>query len=134
MAIEWSNNLATGVAEIDDQHKELFSRFNNLLTACNKGKGKEEVLNLLLFLDEYIKSHFAAEERLQLQHNYPGYGSHKAQHTKFIKDVELLERQFRDEGASVPLVIQTNQSLVAWLVQHISKVDMEFAGFLNKAG
>lgn len=73
MSIEWNNSLAIGVAEIDDQHKELFSRFDSLLTACNEGKGRGEVLRVLLFLDDYIKSHFAAEERLQLKHDYPGY-------------------------------------------------------------
>lgn len=134
MSIEWNNNLLTGVEEIDNQHKELFSRFNSLLTACNEGKGRDEVLRLLLFLDDYIKSHFAAEERLQLRHNYPGYDAHKAQHTRFIEDVDRLESQFRIEGATLPLVIQTNQTLVAWLIQHISRIDMEFAAFLQKKG
>ena len=131
MAIEWNNNLTTGVEEIDTQHKELFSRFDRLLTACNEGKGKDEVMRLLLFLDDYIKSHFAAEEALQIGSNYPGYADHKEQHISFIKDVDRLESQFRTEGATLPLVIQTNQTLVAWLIRHISRVDMEFAEFLK---
>ena len=131
MAIEWNNNLTTGVEQIDIQHKELFSRFDRLLTACNEGKGKDEVMRLLLFLDDYIKSHFAAEEELQIKSNYPGYADHKEQHIRFIQDVERLESQFRTEGATLPLVIQTNQTLVAWLIRHISRVDMEFAEFLK---
>lgn len=43
MAIEWTDELATGVNKIDNQHKELFKRINNLLDACNQGKGKDEV-------------------------------------------------------------------------------------------
>ena len=73
MAIEWRESLATGHEEIDNQHKELFKRFNNLLTACNKGKGNEEVGNLLKFLSDYVVSHFAAEEQLQIRHNFSGY-------------------------------------------------------------
>jgi len=134
MSIEWNNNLAIGVAEIDDQHKELFCRFDSLLTACNEGKGRDEVLRVLLFLDDYIKSHFAAEERLQLKHEYPGYPAHKEQHTLFIADVDRLESQFKTEGATLPLVIQTNQTLVAWLIKHISRIDIEFAAFLNQKG
>jgi len=38
MAIEWTNDLATGVSEIDYQHKELFRRINSLLDACREGK------------------------------------------------------------------------------------------------
>ena len=41
MAIEWSSNLATGVPEIDSQHREIFTRVNRLSTACSEGKGKE---------------------------------------------------------------------------------------------
>ena len=133
MAIEWNNNLETGVGEIDTQHKELFRRFNILLTACNEGKGRDEVLQLLQFLDAYIKSHFAAEEKLQVRYNYSGYAAHKEQHTRFIEDVARLENQFRTEGASLPLVIQTNQTLAAWLIRHINRLDMELAEFLKGA-
>jgi hemerythrin len=131
MAIEWRENLATGSAEIDAQHKELFKRFNDLLTACNQGKGKDEVANLLLFLNDYIRSHFAAEEELQVRHAYPSYGAHKEQHDKFRKDLRELERQFGDEGATVSLVIQTNQTLISWLIRHISGTDKELAAFLR---
>lgn len=133
MAIEWNEKLATGVVEIDEQHMELFRRFDNLLVACNEGKGKDEVTELLLFLDGYIKEHFAAEERLQLGCGYPEYPSHKEQHNRFVADVERLERQFRDEGATLPLVIQTNRTLVNWLIQHISNVDKRFADYLKRS-
>jgi hemerythrin len=43
MAIEWTDDLAVGIVEIDNQHKELFHQINQLLEACNQGKGKETV-------------------------------------------------------------------------------------------
>ena len=36
--MEWTNNLATGVPEIDNQHKEIFNRVNKLSAACSEGK------------------------------------------------------------------------------------------------
>jgi len=130
MTIEWNEKLATGNSLIDNQHKELFARFDSLLTACNERKGKEEVYNLLLFLGDYVKSHFALEERLQQEHNYPHYGEHKAQHEGFIRDLHNLENQLKQEGASLSLVIQTNQTMVNWLIQHINITDREMAGYL----
>lgn len=132
MSITWNNNLLTGVEMIDNQHKELFSRFDTLLTACNQGKGKEEVMRLLQFLDDYIKEHFDAEEKLQLKHSYPQYAEHKAQHVTFVADVDHLKKQFLNEGATLPLVIQTNQALVSWLIKHISNVDVAFARYLKE--
>lgn len=134
MSTGWSEDLAIGVTEIDDQHKEIFSRFDRLFAACSEGKGKDEVLKLIIFLEEYIKEHFVAEERLQIRHAYPDYASHKAQHARFVVEVARLATSFRDEGATLPLVIMTNKTLSSWLVQHISKIDTEFASYLRNEG
>ena len=64
MAIEWTEDLATGVNKIDNQHKELFKRINNLLEACNQGRGKNEVEKVIKFLDDYVIIHFSEEENI----------------------------------------------------------------------
>ena len=132
MSIKWTDDLSTGVTEIDNQHREIFSRFDKLFAACSEGKGKEEVLRLLLFLDDYIKEHFAAEERLQIRHAYPDYPAHKEQHVRFIADVEKLAREFKAEGATLSLVIMTNKTLSSWLIQHIKRIDADFATYVRE--
>lgn len=131
MNIAWSSDLATGMTEIDNQHREIFLRFDKLFNACSEGRGKDEVLRLLLFLDEYVKEHFAAEEKLQLSSAYPDYPAHRSQHQRFIAEVARLTASFRAEGVTLSLVIMTNKALAAWLVQHIKKTDMEFAAYLR---
>jgi len=131
MGIKWTSDLSVGVTEIDNQHKEIFSRMDRLFAACSEGRGKDEVLQLLLFLEEYVKEHFAAEERLQLRHAYPDYAVHKSEHTRFMADVERLTREFRTEGATLSLVILTNKTLTSWLLQHITKTDMAFAAYVR---
>ena len=134
MAIEWNENLVTGNNDIDNQHKELFKRFDTLLEACNQRKGKEEVYKLLLFLGDYVKTHFAMEEELQKRSGYPHYQAHKEQHEGFIKELEILEQQFKMEGATLSLVIQTNQSIVNWLINHINVKDKDLAVYLRANG
>lgn len=36
MSMAWSEDLAIGVAQIDQQHRELFRRFDDLLEAIRK--------------------------------------------------------------------------------------------------
>lgn len=134
MSIEWDDSLATGIEEIDSQHREIFNRFGKLYSACSAGKGRDEVLQLLDFLHEYVKSHFSAEEKLQFRHGYPEQAGHRQLHQRFMQDVERLERSFKSEGATLALVIQTNQTLTSWLIQHISKADMEFTRYLKQQG
>ena len=132
MAIGWRDDLLTGVREIDDQHRELFGRFGALLNACNEGKGNEEVLRLFTFLDEYVVSHFSAEERIMRSCGYPDYPEHRQQHQKFVRDLGELKQQFRDGGAGLSLVISTNQMMIEWLTRHIEKMDKELAGHLAR--
>lgn len=134
MEMAWTDKLATNVRLIDDQHKEIFNRCNSLYTACREGKGKEEVLRLLEFLEEYVKEHFAAEERLQVRYAYPLYDDHKEQHARFMVEVGRLAAEIKAEGATLALVIKTNQTLTSWLMQHISKTDGEMAAYLRDQG
>lgn len=132
MGIEWQKSLETGYEEIDEQHKEMFRRFNKLLTACNEGYGKEEVRMMLIFLGDYVREHFSAEEKLQVQHGYPDYPAHREMHAGFTKTLRELENQLSTDGATVSLVIQTNRILADWLKQHISGADKELADFLRR--
>ncbi|MEI6305543.1 MAG: bacteriohemerythrin [Deltaproteobacteria bacterium] len=133
MGIEWRDSLAIGVEEIDSQHKELIARFNNLLTACETGKGIDELTKLLAFLDDYVIEHFSNEEKLQRKYNYPSYQSHKIEHDSFIKRIKNVQEEIRSEGVAIHNVIETNNMLLKWLLNHISKVDTELGKFLKAA-
>ena len=51
MNLNWDNNLSTGISSIDDQHKEILNRINQLLVAMKNGKGKDEALKALSVLE-----------------------------------------------------------------------------------
>lgn len=133
MGIEWRESLSIGVEAIDDQHKELLLRFDRLLNACQEGHGIEELKKLQTFLGEYVHSHFSDEEELQRLHRYPDYEAHHAQHVYFIEQVNKLEAETKQEGISTHHVVETNNMLLKWLLNHISKVDKELGAFI-KAG
>lgn len=132
MAIEWSDNYSIGVEAIDSQHKELFFHFDNLLKACNEGRGNKEVFRLFKFLDDYVIRHFGDEEKLQLECGYPDYQNHKLEHEKFKHQLKDLENSFTLESNGVYLVIATNKVMVEWLIDHISKRDKDIARFLQE--
>lgn len=132
MAIQWNQNLAVGVADIDGQHKELFKRINDLIDALSQGKGKQELGNTLKFLEDYTRTHFSAEEKLMTMHSYPGLATQKAEHSRFMNDLAALHREFESTGASLPLLIQVQKRTVEWLTTHISRLDKELGKFLNE--
>ncbi len=132
--IAWSEDLALGVAAIDDQHKELIRRFNALLTACNEGKGGDQLRATLEFLKSYVVEHFRDEEQLQIRSGYPDYPGHLEKHREFVGKLATLRDQFDDEGASLPLIIKTNSTLVDWLVTHIRRDDQKVGAHVRRCG
>ena len=133
MFVVWNENLATGNEEIDHQHKELFKRFNNLQSACKQGRGLDELTSLLDFLGEYVRSHFALEEKLQIDHDYPDYQKHKEEHNYFIRNFRKLEEQLNTKGTTSDLFNQTNMALVDWLIRHFTWTDKDLANYLHTA-
>ncbi|NTW81189.1 MAG: hemerythrin family protein, partial [Geobacteraceae bacterium] len=109
--------------EIDEQHQELFERFERLSKACQEGGGNEVVADLLCYLEEYVDHHFAVEERLMSQHKYQGLPEQRQLHQEFREKVVQLRDQFETEGASRSLAIVIDGSLVRWLIQHIGNTD-----------
>lgn len=131
MGIQWRDSLAIGVEVIDNQHKELLQRFDRLLNACEHGKGTEELKKLLSFLEEYVITHFKDEEAIQKLHHFPGYQEHSAQHAYFVDRIRELRKETDKDGFSTHNVIETNNLLLKWLLNHISKVDKELGSFLK---
>jgi hemerythrin len=134
MGIEWRESLSIGVAEIDNQHKQLLSHFDQLLKACETGKGLEELKELLNFLDGYVIKHFNDEESIQRLRNYPGYEAHKKEHEAFIKQLKALKQEINTQGVALHHIIETNNLLLKWLLHHISTVDVQLGAFLKSLG
>jgi len=123
MGIEWTEDLSTSIETIDNQHRELFRRVNILLDACGQGKGRDEVGRVIGFFEDYVITHFSAEERIMTEAAYPWYDVHKAEHEHFIGKIKDLKKQFLADGAGLHVVLLTVSTAVSWLANHIRKTD-----------
>ncbi|MDX9710260.1 MAG: bacteriohemerythrin [Trichloromonas sp.] len=131
--MEWTEEYAVGQPLIDSHHRQLFERFNALISACRARKGREEIARLYDFLDEYVHYHFSAEEALMAEAIYPDMDRHQQQHQEFIKRLRQWQSQFEKAGASFDLLVETNEALFIWLIQHIRSVDMKLARIIPVA-
>jgi diguanylate cyclase (GGDEF)-like protein/hemerythrin-like metal-binding protein len=128
---EWTQDLAVGIEEIDNQHKELIKRMDNLLEAISQGKGRQELHSILKFMEDYCRIHFVMEERLMLTYYYPKYQAHKAVHAKFIDELNNLKNEFETIGAVLSLVMRVQSKTIDWLTDHIAKVDKQWGSYLK---
>jgi hemerythrin len=134
MRIEWTGALATGVSEIDEQHKELIARINALLEACEDNRGRDEVGRVIDFLEEYVVTHFSTEENRMFAAGYPEYRQHKAEHAIFIERVADVKHKFRSDSAAPDVLHLATRTLMEWLDVHIRRTDRRLGDYIRHYG
>jgi hemerythrin len=129
--IAWTQSLAVGHEEIDEQHRELFRRAE-LFAESLQTRSRRDVGILLSYLRFYVVTHFGAEEDWMRQSGYPDYAAHKRQHDAFVRDLLALSDENERRGGPGLDPVRVERFLSAWLVDHISKTDVELARHLVK--
>jgi len=130
--LPWSNLFCVGVREIDEQHRVLIGFVNRLGDAGNGAAASEVRSDILAGLVEYVRKHFATEERLMLQHGYVGAAAHIDAHRKFSQRVEQMLMP-QDPGTE-PELGELSIFLRQWLIAHILHTDKELGMALNAKG
>ncbi|MBN1909517.1 MAG: hemerythrin family protein [Pirellulales bacterium] len=125
MAYLWTPALATGVAEVDQQHQELFRQVNALADAMRQGEGKGSIEQTLDFLANYALQHFASEEQHMSQMNCPAAAENKKAHDQFLAKFREMREKLDTSGVSSTLAIEMHDFLGNWLVNHIQKIDCQ---------
>lgn len=128
----WNPSLSVGINLIDEQHKEWFAKAEALFDAGKKGQGKEQVAEMLAFLDSYTRKHFADEEKYMLSISYPGYDEQKKAHTAFIAQLEKLSQDYKASGGSLTTILGANKMVIDWLTKHISNMDKKIGEFAKQ--
>lgn len=131
MAVEWDQQLETGIPSLDNEHKDIISCINNFFAKCDEGGGVGEIMDLYNALDGYTKRHFGYEENLQRINNYPGLAEQQKQHAQFLADLTAMKTSLEENGSSIKLTVTTKGRLIRWLNHHINTFDREFISFLN---
>jgi hemerythrin len=130
MTFEWNTSLVVGVAEIDEQHQELFRRAERLIHALRAGD-RSEVEPLVRYLTDYAVSHFEAEERCMERTEYPGLAAHRAAHQRFRDEFQVLVRDYRRKGPTPLVALSIHNWLSDWLRQHIGGEDVDLGAWLK---
>ena len=131
MPLELTNDLLTGSKPIDDQHRELVARINKLYDACAQQKGKEEIREVLRYLEDYCVIHFRTEEDWMARYDYPGYMNHKTEHKEFTEVFKNLKDDFEKSEPGSSFVIRVNRTLIEHFTDHVLRTDKKLAQFLQ---
>jgi hemerythrin len=130
--VKWSPTFSVGVKLIDDQHKGLLDLVNDLFNHVVGDETAERAYfqTVIQTAVNYVKVHFATEEKIMLATKFPGYAEHKRAHDTFVLTVVDNIRDF-EAGRKFTLSTFT-KFLKDWVLTHIAIMDKQYFEYFRK--
>jgi hemerythrin-like metal-binding protein len=123
----------TGYEPIDREHQDLSDALEAFVGRVNAGK-VEEVEAAMDALIAGVGAHFAHEERLMAECDYPQAARHAEAHALFVGDVLRFRKELHQGGVTAPFRRWAVSRLLEWFRFHILSHDIGLGQFLRKAG
>ncbi len=130
--LKWQEAYATGIADIDEQHKKIFSMINELDHAIAAGDTRAHLEKTIQFLGHYAKIHFNFEEICMAKYRCPVAAKNKNAHQEFKESYLKYADRFRKEGYSDQLLHEIHKMCEDWIVHHICQVDVHLRECVHK--
>ncbi len=131
--MNWNEQLATGIAEIDEGLETMISRINAICNLDAGRLGEEEINRIIRFFGGQVIENFQLQERLMVKKGYPDYDNHKAEHMHFLKNFGMLKKLFAEERTPSLMMFVIEYEYLNWLIKHIETFDRDLASFLTTA-
>lgn len=127
--IQWREEYAVGIPEIDGQHQGLVALIGRLHEAMLTGRSRRNMAPMIAELVEYTKVHFATEERRMEAVSYPELAHHRDIHRRFVHRVAAFQRDLGSGRVIMGMEVMT--FLQDWLVKHILDEDQAYGPWLR---
>jgi hemerythrin-like metal-binding protein len=126
----WTDELCTGSALIDGDHRKLVDLINAFFQSMQSGEGSGELSTAMNELIAYTGEHFRREEAEMQRTQYVAELAHRAEHSKLLKQLVDLKTML-DAGGRMnnPAVADF---LSQWLRNHILAADKKLAAALEQ--
>ncbi|CAO3447072.1 Hemerythrin-like protein PA1673 [Azospirillum argentinense] len=125
----WSEDLALGIEDIDEQHKQWIGLVQAFHTAVAEGRSREEVYRTLADAVVYTEIHFSSEQKVMEEAGYPFLADHLVQHSLAWEQLHAFTTgNVPEENIAEYLATFLPQ----WLMLHINSADRQFARWLKE--
>jgi hemerythrin len=122
--IEWREEFAVGVPEVDYEHGELIALINELDANLERGGLESGVEAFLGEIYARISAHFALEEKIMRERRYDGYVEHKEDHERLLDDIRDIMDDYQNGHPFDRKVLA--ERLGSWFGVHFRTLDARF--------
>jgi hemerythrin len=122
--MKWSDEYATGVERLDDQHKMIFKMAEDFRGALDEGLGERVYGSLLQALDLYVSTHFHFEEKCMNRYRCPVAQKNKEAHGRFAEVLSGFQQRYAVSGFDREEARAFVDTIDQWLSAHICGIDV----------
>ncbi len=124
----WNDAYSIGIAEIDQQHKDMFTTMNSLHQAMLTGQSGPRIEPVLLALTRSCQLHFRTEEALMAFHRFPDLENHRSEHRLIAAQLEIF---LAEHKANKPgMISDLLDYMEDWQGIHILQHDLKYRDYL----
>ena len=130
--VTWQDNYSMGIKIIDDQHKGLMDFVNDIFNHATGDENAERLWfkDVIQQAVQYVKEHFATEEKYMLATKFPGLAEHKKAHDEFTLEIVKSVKEF-DAGKRLVLE-KFAYFLKNWVLSHVAIMDRQYSDYFRK--
>ena len=128
--IEFSQDLVTGVEDMDREHRELLGLFNRIYGLMKAGRKEEAREFFIKELTSYVETHLRHEEEFMESIDYPELEKHKRLHITFRKVVYQLREKL--ESGDAEAFRQALAVAWGWIHTHIKNSDRRYGEYARR--
>ena len=114
-------------------HEEEVELLNSIEALLESDAPSAEISTAVEELLDHTREHFANEERLMREVNFPAFRMHKNEHDKVLNEFQYVLIDWRNRKDNTILSDYFRLEVTPWLYQHILSMDTVTAEFIAMA-
>lgn len=126
--LEFMNDVHLEEVDIVNDLSELLDAYGD------EGSSLRQISDKFDDLIEHTKNHFAGEERLMIEGEFPPYPMHKNEHLRQLQRVAAVHANWTDTRDVEALRQFVQDELPEWVNNHILTMDTVTAQYLSASG
>jgi hemerythrin len=130
ITIEWSKKFEVGHERIDFEHKIFLNLIREASSLSQQKVSLERILMHLNEVKQYAVFHFASEENLMFDVDYPDIVMHKREHERLMALFDSRVHEYRLGEIDLDQVVEF---LFEWFALHTTQVDTRLAKYIELA-
>jgi hemerythrin-like metal-binding protein len=124
----WSDSdFSLNLSVIDDTHKEFIELYNIIIIADDAVFA--EIFDIFF---SHTEKHFANENKLMDQSNFPAISEHKGEHQRVLNELNYFKSKVQENKFSFAR-FYIKDRIPLWFKLHLATMDSALAAHLKKA-